>query len=124
MTVSTPVVEMVETGAGSGAIAQVDGHEAPVNMAVRLYISGDWLRADFDGTSGMSGFGVNFPEVYTRAYACCGLKCAIAPEVPNNTGSRDPFEITAPESCIQAAPARGLPMSACRPPPSRLVFPP
>ena len=82
---------------------QVDGYDHPVLMAVRLDIKGDHLRADFAGTSGMSRFGVNVPEVYTRAYACYGLKCAIAPMVPNNTGSLDPFEITAPEGCILAA---------------------
>ena len=81
----------------------VDGYEEPVLMAVRLDISGDTLLADFDGTSRSSRFGVNCPEVYTRAYACYGLKCAIAPEVPNNTGSLEPFRITAPEGCILAA---------------------
>ncbi|GAA6208647.1 hydantoinase B/oxoprolinase family protein [Cognatishimia sp. WU-CL00825] len=82
---------------------QVDGYDAPVQMVVSLDISGDKIKADFDGTSGMSRFGVNVPEVYTRAYACYGLKCAIAPQVPNNTGSLEPFEITAPEGCILAA---------------------
>ncbi len=79
---------------------QVDGYDAPVRMQVRLTVEGDKLLADFAGTSGASGFGVNVPMVYTRAYACYGLKCAIAPEVPNNTGSLEPFEITAPEGCI------------------------
>lgn len=82
---------------------QVDGYDDPVLMAVQLDVAGDTIRADFDGTSGMSRFGVNVPEVYTRAYACYGLKCAIAPQVPNNTGSLEPFEITAPEGCILAA---------------------
>ncbi|WP_050523105.1 hydantoinase B/oxoprolinase family protein [Pseudorhodobacter wandonensis] len=82
---------------------QVDGYDAPVQMVVSLTIKGETLKADFAGTSGMSRFGVNVPEVYTRAYACYGLKCAIAPEVPNNTGSLEPFEISAPEGCILAA---------------------
>ena len=82
---------------------QVDGYDEPVLMVVQLDIIGDKIKADFDGTSGMSRFGVNVPEVYTRAYACYGLKCAIAPQVPNNTGSLEPFEITAPEGCILAA---------------------
>ena len=82
---------------------EVDGYDAPVHMAVRLKIEGDSVLADFAGTSGMSKFGVNCPEVYTRAYACYGLKCAIAPEVPNNTGSLAPFIITAPEGSILAA---------------------
>lgn len=82
---------------------QVDGFEEPVQMVVRLDVAGDRLIADFDGTSGMSKFGVNVPEVYTRAYACYALKCAIAAQVPNNAGSLDPFEITAPDGCILAA---------------------
>ena len=81
----------------------VDGFEAPVEMVVALTVNGDRIAADFAGTSGMSAFGVNVPEVYTRAYACYGLKCAIAPQVPNNTGSLEPFQITAPEGCILAA---------------------
>ena len=82
---------------------QVDGYDIPVHMKVELSIKGSKLKADFEGTSGMSAFGVNVPEVYTRAYACYGLKCAIAPEVPNNTGSLEPFVITAPEGSILAA---------------------
>jgi N-methylhydantoinase B len=82
---------------------QVDGYDAPVTMVVVLTVNGDQLTADFAGTSGMSRFGVNVPEVYTRAYSCFGLKCAIAPHVPNNTGSLEPFHITAPEGCILAA---------------------
>lgn len=82
---------------------RVDGYDAPVDMVVTLDIRNDQLTADFTGTSGMSKFGVNVPEVYTRAYACYGLKCAIAPEVPNNTGSLEPFKINAPEGSILAA---------------------
>ncbi|MEM6389532.1 MAG: hydantoinase B/oxoprolinase family protein [Pseudomonadota bacterium] len=81
----------------------VDGYDAPVEMVVRLRVEGDRLQADFAGTSGISRFGVNVPEVYTRAYACYALKCAIAPEVPNNAGALSPFEITAPAGSILAA---------------------
>lgn len=79
---------------------RVDGYEAPVTMKVCLTIDGGHLLADFAGTSGLSRFGVNCPMVYTRAYACYGLKCAIAPDVPNNFGSIEPFDVTAPEGCI------------------------
>ena len=82
---------------------QVDGYDQPVRMEVTLVVAGDRLTADFTGTSGASQFGVNVPEVYTRAYACYALKCAIAAEVPNNTGALEPFVITAPEGCILAA---------------------
>jgi N-methylhydantoinase B len=84
-------------------VMEVDGYDAPVHMEVKLTIDGEALSADFTGTSGMSKFGVNVPEVYTRAYACYGLKCAIAPDVPNNHGSLVPFDIVAPDGCILAA---------------------
>ncbi|MEL6964425.1 MAG: hydantoinase B/oxoprolinase family protein, partial [Pseudomonadota bacterium] len=48
--------------------------------------------------------GINVPEVYTKAYACYALKCAIAPDIPNNTASLAPFEITAPIGSILNAP--------------------
>tara|TARA_R110001599_G_scaffold232506_1_gene431704 strand:- start:430 stop:2097 length:1668 start_codon:yes stop_codon:yes gene_type:complete len=79
---------------------QVDGYEAPVTMAVTVTIEEDRVIADFDGTSGPSGYGINVPLTYTKAYACYGLKCAIAPEIPNNAASLAPFEITAPPGCI------------------------
>jgi N-methylhydantoinase B len=82
---------------------RVDGYDAPVDMVVTLTVQDDRLTADFSGTSGPSSFGVNVPEVYTRAYACFALKCTIAPDVPNNAGSLEPFEITAPEGSILAA---------------------
>ena len=82
---------------------RVDGYDRPVLMAVKVEISGERLTADLSGTSGMSAFGVNVPEVYTRAYSCFGLKVAIAPEVPNNAGSLEPFEISVPEGSILAA---------------------
>jgi 5-oxoprolinase (ATP-hydrolysing) len=93
---------------------RVDGYDAPVEMRVRLDVSGERLVCDFAGTSGESPKGVNVPEVYTRAYACYGLKVAIAPEVPNNAGSLAPFEITAPEgSHPRGAPPRAGLGPAC-----------
>lgn len=78
----------------------VDGYDEPITLAVELAIAADGVTADFSGTSGMSRFGINVPLVYTKAYACYGLKCAIAPEIPNNTASLAPFTITAPAGCI------------------------
>jgi N-methylhydantoinase B len=95
-------IQQVRDGSYSNEML-VDGYDAPIMMAVTLNINGNKLTADFTGTSGMSQFGVNVPEVYTRAYSCFGLKCAIAPHVPNNAGSLEPFNISAPEGCILAA---------------------
>jgi len=83
---------------------RVDGYESPIDLRVTVQPRGDTLYADFAGTSGMSRYGINVPLTYTKAYACYALKCAIAPEVPNNWASLRPFEITAPAGCILNAP--------------------
>ena len=88
----------------------VDGYDEPVTMNVELAISADGILADFTGTSPMSRFGINVPLIYTKAYACYGLKCALAPEIPNNAASLAPFGVLAPEGCILNAP-RPAPVS-------------
>jgi len=78
----------------------VDGYDAPVKMQATITIDGNGIKVDFAGTSGTSRFGINVPMIYTRAYTCYALKCAVAPDVPNNTASLEPFEVTAPEGSI------------------------
>ena len=81
-----------------------DGYEAPVRLAAAMTIAHDQIDVDFDGTSGLSGRGINVPAAYTRAYASFGIKCVVAPEIPNNTASLAPFRMRIPEGCILNAP--------------------
>ncbi|WP_306152193.1 hydantoinase B/oxoprolinase family protein [Roseovarius sp. MMSF_3281] len=81
-------------------VMRVDGYGSPVDIAVRIDVADDHILADFDGTSGPSPLGINVPMIYSKAYACYGLKCALAPEIPNNHGSLLPFLFEAPEDCI------------------------
>ncbi|TEA77035.1 hydantoinase B/oxoprolinase family protein [Allopusillimonas ginsengisoli] len=83
-----------------GNTMTLDGYDEPVTLQVELEVAEDRLVADFAGTSPASPFGINVPLAYARAYACYGLKCAIAPDVPNNTASLSPFLAQAPEGCI------------------------
>lgn len=78
----------------------LDGYDEPVHLAAKLSIRAEGVVVDFDGTSGMSKFGINVPLVYAKAYACYGIKCVVAPEIPNNAASLAPFEVVAPEGCI------------------------
>ena len=78
----------------------VDGFSNPITLKVKLSIEKDRIVSDFEGTSGLDRKGINCPLVYAKAYACYALKCAIAPEIPNNAASLAPFEIHAPENCI------------------------
>ena len=48
----------------------------------------------------MSRWGINVPLIYTKAYACYGLKCVVAPDIPNNAASLAPFDVAAPRGCI------------------------
>ena len=78
----------------------IDGFDTPITLKVTVSIEEDHILSDFAGTSGIDKKGINCPLVYTKAYACYALKCAIAPEIPNNAASLEPFRITAPENTI------------------------
>jgi len=87
-----------------GGVAQgqmrIDGYDTPVDLVVKVTIENQRVLCDFTGTSGVDKKGINVPLVYTKAYACYALKCAIAPEIPNNAASLAPFQVFAPENCI------------------------
>jgi N-methylhydantoinase B len=81
-----------------------DGYEEPVRLAASMAILDDGIEVDFAGTSSLSSRGINVPPAYCRAYACFGLKCVVAPEIPNNWASLAPFRMKIPEGCILNAP--------------------
>ncbi|MGI4793550.1 MAG: hydantoinase B/oxoprolinase family protein [Janthinobacterium lividum] len=81
-----------------------DGYEAPIRLSAAMTIAADGITVDFEGTSGLSGRGINVPAAYARAYACFGIKCVVAPEIPNNTASLAPFRMLIPEGTILNAP--------------------
>jgi N-methylhydantoinase B len=86
--------------ASASAQMVIDGFATPITLAVTVETHADHVSADFTGTSAPDPKGINVPMVYTKAYACYALKCAIAPDIPNNAGSLAPFRITAPEGTI------------------------
>jgi len=79
---------------------RVDGYDEPLDLVAKLTIDGEFLEIDFDGSSGLSRWGINCPLNYASAYTCFALKCAIAPEIPNNFGSIEPLKVSAPENTI------------------------
>ena len=60
---------------------RIDGYAAPVDLCVTVSINADHVLCDWTGTSGLDPKGINVPLVYTKAYACYALKCAIAPSI-------------------------------------------
>ena len=92
-------INRLSPGSASSELT-VDGYFDPIHLKVRMTFSKDRICADFNGTGPISPRGINVPLVYTKAYACYGIKCIVAPDIPNNAGSLAPFRITAPENCI------------------------
>ena len=45
---------------------------------------------------------------YTTAYTAFGVKCLVAPEVPNNAGSLAPITVSAPEGSQLSEAGRGI----------------
>ncbi len=86
-----------ETATGA---MRIDGFATPIDLRVKLTIEADRIICDFTGTSAVDKKGINVPLVYTKAYACYALKCAVAPDIPNNAASLAPFEVSAPEGSI------------------------
>jgi N-methylhydantoinase B len=78
----------------------MDGYDKPLLLNAALTISDDGIHVDFDGTSPASSYGINVVYNYCLAYTAFGVKCLVAPEVPNNAGSLEPITISAPEGCV------------------------
>ncbi len=92
-------INALKPGTASGEM-RIDGYSQPVDLKVKLTIKKDAIISDWEGTSGLDKKGINVPLVYTKAYACYALKCAIAPDIPNNAASLEPFKIVAPTNSI------------------------
>jgi N-methylhydantoinase B len=78
----------------------MDGYDKPLVLNAALTISDNGIHVDFDGTSPASSYGINVVLNYCIAYTAFGVKCLVAPEVPNNAGSLEPITVSAPEGCV------------------------
>src|SRR5947209_5508707 len=78
----------------------MDGYDKPLTLAATMTIGDDGIHVDFAGTSPASSHGINVVLNYTLAYTAFGVKCLIAPEVPNNAGSLAPITVSAPDGCV------------------------
>ncbi|MDH3604282.1 MAG: hydantoinase B/oxoprolinase family protein, partial [Candidatus Tectomicrobia bacterium] len=82
----------------------MDGYDQPVTLCAALTVGEDNIHVDYTGTSPASSHGINVVLNYTKAYTCFGVKCAVAPDIPNNYGSLLPITFSAPEGSILNAP--------------------
>jgi N-methylhydantoinase B len=70
------------------------------NRTLITFGAGDEVTVDYAGSSPGVDRGINVGFNYTVAYTTYGVKCAIAPEVPNNAGSFRPIRTLAPKGSI------------------------
>jgi N-methylhydantoinase B len=89
----------------------MDGYTEPVTLAAALTVHDDTIHVDYTGTSPASSHGINVVMNYTKAYTCFGVKCVVAPDIPNNYGSLQPITFHAPEGSILNVP-RPFPVAA------------
>tara|TARA_B100000614_G_scaffold116721_1_gene104776 strand:+ start:450 stop:2102 length:1653 start_codon:yes stop_codon:yes gene_type:complete len=83
---------------------KIDGYDEEIVLKAKLSVVNDTIVIDYEGSSLISDFGINVPKCYTDAYTSFGVKCVVAPEVPNNAGSLAHIIVKAPEGCILNAP--------------------
>jgi len=79
---------------------RMDGYDRPVDLVCALTIGDDGIDVDFAGSSPASPYGINVVLNYCQAYASFGVKCIVAPAIPNNAGSLEPIRVSAPEGSI------------------------
>lgn len=82
----------------------IDGYESPVELVAAMTISERGIHVDYTGTSAVSTRGINVPGCYTEAYTAFGVRCLVAPAIPNNAGSLAPVTAHAPDGSILNAP--------------------
>jgi len=80
-----------------GTEMELDGYENPLFIKAEMTVGDDEIVVDYAGTSRASAYGINSPLCYTEAYTCFGIKCIIAPAVPNNHGSLAALRVMAEE---------------------------
>jgi N-methylhydantoinase B len=96
-------IEQLPKGTWNSAM-RIDGYDKPIDLVATLKIDDGEIWVDYTGTSGVSQYGINCPMCYTIAYTSFGVKCAVAPSIPNNAGSLAAIRVTAPENTIVNAP--------------------
>lgn len=79
---------------------ELDGFDFPVSLKAAMTVEADRITIDYAGSSMASRYGINSPKCYTDAYTIFGLKCVIAPKIPNNAGSLAPFRVEAEPGSI------------------------
>lgn len=78
-----------------------DGLDEMISISIALTFDGESCIIDFeDAPAQLEGTSLNAVYAYTVAYTSYGLKCLLAPDLPNNDGVLRPIRIKAPEGSV------------------------
>jgi N-methylhydantoinase B len=76
------------------------GEELRISLALTVQHHPERILCDYAGTSPQQPDALNVVPNYTYAYTAFGLKCVLAPDIPNNDGCFRLFTVTAPEGSM------------------------
>ena len=77
-----------------------DGYDAPIRIECVVRVKDGEILVDYTGSSPEVPYPLNGVHNFTFAYTVYPLKCAIGPDIPNNSGTFRPFTVIAPEGSI------------------------
>jgi N-methylhydantoinase B len=79
----------------------VDGiNGKPMTLKARLTVGPEGIDVEYYDAPPAVSLGLNVPMCYTDAYTAFGIKCIVAPKVPNNWASLATIRTTAPDGSI------------------------
>ncbi|MEJ8476543.1 hydantoinase B/oxoprolinase family protein [Roseibium algae] len=74
--------------------------DSPITLRVKVTIKGNEVSLDFAGSSQQVPKAINCAYCYTLSMSAYAIKCALAPDIPNNEGFVTPISVEAPERSI------------------------
>lgn len=77
-----------------------DGYDDPILLDCEITVNDEDIVIDYSGSSPEVPWPLNGVHNFTFAYSVYPLKCAIGPEIPNNSGTIRPFKVIAPEGSV------------------------
>ncbi|HKA57123.1 MAG TPA: hydantoinase B/oxoprolinase family protein, partial [Gemmatimonadales bacterium] len=77
-----------------------DGYDEPILIECKVEVRDEEIVIDYEGTSPQVPHPLNGVHNFTFAYTVYPIKCAIAPDIPNNSGALRPFTVRAPVGTV------------------------
>ena len=77
-----------------------DGYDESIRIECAIHVNDGEIVVDYEGTSAQVPHPLNGVHNFTFAYTIYPIKCAIAPDIPNNSGAFAPFTVKAPVGSV------------------------